>query len=152
MAQLGGSGVSIESLLKAAAIAALVIAGGQFLLDVVADLAEHGEILFDEGDRFLTLLIGVVGTATLVATVFWIVDQGTDEWIVVQAMAAVYVATLVEAVLRSVVFDWAEIEVWTLLTSLSMVLYFLTFVIAYRIAFEDRSATDWQLDAVTSKL
>lgn len=148
---MGRSDSSIETLLKVAAIAALVIAGGQFLLDVVVDLAEHGEILFDEGDQLLDLLLGVVSTAAIVAGVFWIVEEGTNEWVVLQAIVMVYVAALLEALLHSLVFDRYEMEIWVLLTSLSTVLFFLTFVIVYRMAFEDRSVTDWDASTITEK-
>lgn len=152
MAAMGRAENSIETLLKIAAIAALVVVGAQFLLDVVIDLVDHGEIRFDEGDRLLNLLIGVLTTATIVAGAYWIVEAGTAEWVVVRAVGAVYAAAVVETVLRSFVFDWAELEAIALLTNLSTVLYFLTFVLAYRMAFEDRDVTDWDPGAITSKL
>lgn len=152
MSGMGRSGNSIEMLLKVAAIAALVIAGGQFLLDVVIEFVDHGEILFDEADHITNLLLGVISTAAIVAGVYWIVDAGTDEWVVVQAMGMVYVAVLIEEFLQHLIlYEVSDLEVLVLLTSLQTVLYFLTFVIAYRMAFEDRAATDWDVSAVTSK-
>ncbi len=150
MSGLGRSGVSIGTLFKIAAIAALAIAGGQFLLDVLIDLLRHSELRFDEVDRIVGLLIGVVSTTAIVAGAYWIVQDGTQEAVVAQAAAAVYVAEIVEAFLRSAYFDWAEVEVWLFLTSLSTVLYFLTFVLAYRMAFEDRDVRDWDLSAITN--
>lgn len=152
MSAMGRSDVSIETLFKIAAMAALAIVVAQFVLDIVIDLVDHGEIRFDEGDRILNLLIGVLTTATIVAGAYWIVAEGTTEWVVARAVGAVYAATIVEDVLRSFVFDWADLEAILLLTNLSTVLYFLTFVIAYRMAFEDRGVTDWDPGAITSKL
>lgn len=152
MSGMGRSTVSVSTLFKVAAIAALVIAGGQFLLDVLIDLLRHSEIRFDEGDRIVTLAIGVLTTAAIVGGAYWIVQAGTEEFVVLQAAVAVYVTAILEDLLRSVFFDWAEVEVWVLLTSLSTVLYFLTFVLAYRMAFEDRAVTDWDAGAITDRI
>ncbi|WP_460918102.1 hypothetical protein [Salinarchaeum chitinilyticum] len=152
MSGMGRSAVSVGTLFKVAAIAALAVAGGQFLLDVLVDLLRHSEIRFDEGDRIVGLVIGALTTAAIVAGAYWIVEAGTEELVVAQAAVAVYGAAILEALLRSLVFDWAEVEVWVLLTSLSTVLYFLTFVLAYRMAFEDRDVTDWDPSAITDRL
>lgn len=152
MSGMGRSGVSVGTLFKVAAIAALVIVGGQFLLDVLVDLLRHSELRFDEGDRIVSLLIGVLTTTAIVAGAYWIVQAGAEELVVLQAAVAVYGAAVLEALLQSLFFDWAEVEVWVLLTSLSTVLYFLTFVLAYRMAFEDRDVTDWNFSAVTDRL
>lgn len=149
MTDRDGLDVSTERLLEAAAVAALVIVCGQFLLDAVHHLARYGEFRFDEADRLLDLLVGVLTTTAIVAGVYRIVEEGTDESVVVNAAALVYVAALFESLLRGVLFEWAEIESWAVLTSLSPVLFFLTFVLAYRLAFEDRDVTDWDPDTIS---
>lgn len=149
MARIRGSDVSIQRLAIVAFGAAIAVAVAQFGLDLLVELARHGEIQFDSGDRLLGLLIGAISTAAIVAGAYWITTTGTEEWVVARAMAAVYVAAVLEVLLRSAVFEWVEFESWTVLTSLSTVLYFLAFVIAYRAAFEDRPLTDWDPSAVT---
>lgn len=122
----------VESLAKPAVVAAVLVAVAQFVLGLLNRLLRSNAGI-DLVNVLLNDLIGIIGNAALFGAVLAVFAVGSTVGLLLRAGVVLYVAQLIENVLSTLNTQFAQIQPAILIGPLFTVVFFLGFVIAFRI-------------------
>jgi len=116
---------------KPAVAAAVIVTAVQLILDVLDTAVAGGQV--DLVNTLLRQLIDLIGLTAIFGAVVAVFVVGATSGLLLRAGAVIYVANLVEDVLFRLRSQFAQIQPDIVIDPLSSVVFFLGFVMAYRI-------------------